>query len=632
MVGPPAIRQSEEDVFGLRPKYLRHNLWTPDSDPKLTAAAWTLTARPLPRPPPAELDNISACLTLENRPDLFKIVTPIHVPVFRRLTLSHPNRPFVESVMQGLTDGFWPWANTVQEGYPVTHDESRPLCLTPEKEEFLQRQIQHERDLDRLSSSFGTDLLPGMYCMPHYVVPKPHSTDWRLVNDLSAGSFSLNSMVDRQFITGYPLDNLSHLGELLIKRLKDKPDAKFVVWKSDISEAYRICPMHQLWQLKQVVRFQGDLSVDRVNMFGGTSSGAIFIAVNSLAAWVARFERLIEDLIYVDDSFGVEECGELVLYSPYNQHFPTQQARLLELWDEIGIPHKLKKQTFGSRLTVLGIEVDADSLTFALPEESKDRLSKELSDWSKKGVRKKVKEWQQLAGWINWAFNVFPLLRPSLNNIYAKIKGKGQEARVWANTAMREDLEWAKMKLDNSDGLRLLKSLTWEINEATCIAKTDACPEGFAFWYPESNQGFATTTPTETPANRIIFYEALAVLSALDDARYRFPANSRIVIFTDNSVTVSMFNSLRALPEYNCILKAAVDILISCGFQLRVLHIAGEANDVADALSRADFMRAIRLRPSLIIKPFQPFIRVDRRQLPPSLQPPRRSLLGAAPC
>lgn len=134
---------------------------------------------------------------------------------------------------------------------------------------------------------------------------------------------------------------------------------------------------------------------------------------------------------------------------------------------------------------MLGIEVDAEKLTFSLPEEAKNHLAKELSEWCKSGVRKRVREWQQLAGWINWAFNIFPLLQPSLNNIYAKLKGKEQGARVWTNTAMREDLEWAKSKLDESDGVRLFKSLAWDVHKATCVAMTDACPEGYAFWFPD---------------------------------------------------------------------------------------------------------------------------------------------------
>jgi hypothetical protein len=185
---------SEVPVLGFRPKYLHHNLWTPDSNPKLSAAEWTLTAQPLPRPPLAEFDNLPVVQTLEDHPELFKVVTPINVDVLEKLTESRPNRPFVRSILQGLREGFWPWANTCLEGYPIMHDESKPLVLSPEKEKFLNDQIRHERSLDRMSDSFGSTLLPGMYCMPHYVVPKPHSDAWRLVNDLSMGRYSLNSM------------------------------------------------------------------------------------------------------------------------------------------------------------------------------------------------------------------------------------------------------------------------------------------------------------------------------------------------------------------------------------------------------------------------------------------------------
>lgn len=518
---------------------------------------------------------------------------------------------------------------TNRDGYPLTHDESREINLSEEKKQFVLDQVKHEQDLDRVSKPFGKTLLPGMYCMPHYVVPKPHSSAWRLVNDLSAGAFSLNSMVDHQYVTGYPLDNLSHFGELLLRKRKEKPGVNFVAWKSDVSEAYRLCPMHELWQLKQVVRVEGELVVDRVDMFGGSGSGPIFISVNSLVGWVAVVQREIDDLEYVDDSFGVEEEGNCVLYSPYNVEYPAQQVRLLELWDEVGIPHKQKKQVFGTQLMILGIEVDTKDLKFTLPGEARDRLLKELDEWCKSGVRRKAKEWQQLAGWVNWSLNVYPLLRPALNNIYDKLRGKGQEARIWANNAIREDLCWAKQRVNESDGVRLLKSLSWDIGTATCVAMTDACPRGFAFWYQRLNIGFATLTPDQTPSNQITFYECLAVLSVLEDARSRFPSESRVVVYTDNFSTVAMFNSLRALPEYNCILKVAVDILMATKFSLRVFHIAGESNDVADALSRGDFMRALQIQPALTIKAFEPYHRIDRRQSPPYLRPPRNSL-GAA--
>jgi hypothetical protein len=66
-------------------------------------------------------------------------------------------------------------------------------------------------------------------------------------------------------------------------------------------------------------------------------------------------------------------------YVPYNQSYPLQQTRLLKLWDKLGIPHKLKKQVFGSRLAILGIDVDVDNMTFTLSAESRTHLLEELS-------------------------------------------------------------------------------------------------------------------------------------------------------------------------------------------------------------------------------------------------------------
>jgi len=211
---------------------------------------------------------------------------------------------------------------------------------------------------------------------------------------------------------------------------------------------------------------------------------------------------------------------------------------------------------------VLGIEVNANKLLFMLPKESKEQLERELEEWCQKGIRKRVKEWQQLAGWINWSFNVFPLLQLALNNIYSNLRGKAQDAKVWANMAMKEDLLWARERMKQSDGILVLRSLSWEINEAMCVLKTDACPEGFAYWYLSSKEGFVTPTPAGMQASSIIFYEAMVVLSALHDAHGILPSHSKIVRYTDNFTTVAMFDSLQALPEYNCIIKVAVNILL----------------------------------------------------------------------
>jgi len=60
----------------------------------------------LPRPPPSELQNLTAIQTIQGHPELFKIICNINVKKLEELLVDHPNQPFVQSVITGLTEGF----------------------------------------------------------------------------------------------------------------------------------------------------------------------------------------------------------------------------------------------------------------------------------------------------------------------------------------------------------------------------------------------------------------------------------------------------------------------------------------------------------------------------------------------
>jgi hypothetical protein len=446
---------AQHEIYGLQPKYLRHNLWqdTPSLSP--TTAEWSETARPLPRPPFKEISNPIALKTITDNPTLFQVQTPIKINVFQSLLKHHPNPDFVDSVCMGLREGFWPWADTLRDSFPTTHDESRPTPTNVEHATFLRDQCSNERSKGRFSSSFGPDLLPGMYSMPIHAVPKPHSTDLRLVTDHSAGPYSLNNMIDHSQVTGFPLDNVLHLGKMLLDVRRSIGNVPLTLWKSDIAEAYRLLPMSPFWQLKQVVTVDGQHFVDRNLAFGSSGSPGIFISFNSLVAWIAKNVKGINYISnYVDDSSGCNLHGDVTHYTPYNVDLPTHQACLLQLWDDLGIPHKPHKQVSGSPLTIIGIQVDPNYMTLTLSDTARTLLIDELRLWTAKPSKTssgslKLKHWQRVAGWFNWALNVYPLLRPALNNVYAKIGGKeNREQRVYINNAIRDDLSWAINHLD----------------------------------------------------------------------------------------------------------------------------------------------------------------------------------------
>jgi hypothetical protein len=390
-----ARNRTYQQTLGSRPKYLRYNLWNTDTSPTPTIAEWSETALPLPRPPLSETLNPVALETIANNPSLFRIVTPINVSRFEELLSDHPNPLFVASVCTGLREGFWPWADTLKDGYPSSFDGARPTPSDSHKADFIREQRDVEIGKERFSSTFGHDLLPGMYSMPAHAVPKPNSTDLRMVTDHSAGPYSLNSMIDHDKVTGFPLDNMTHMGEMLISHFhRSHGSHELVVWKSDIAEAHRLMPLHPLWQLKQVNTVDGWRYVDRNATFGSSSSAAIFISFNSLVAWIAKNKRGIKHLAtYADDSSGFDEKDDFLLYEPYSTSFPHHQTLLLRLWDELSIPHKSKKQVFGAVIPIIGIDVDPNAMTLTLSREKRVDLCDALYSWAIKPTNGTGNRW-----------------------------------------------------------------------------------------------------------------------------------------------------------------------------------------------------------------------------------------------
>jgi len=158
--------------------------------------------------------------------------------------------------------------------------------------------------------------------------------------------------------------------------------------------------MHPLWQIKQIITIDGEHDVDHNNCFGGRGSPGIYISFNSLVTWIAQKVELIEDLwTYMDDSFGIDKKDNLVWYHRCERHMPRNQVKLLSLWDELGIPHQPHKQIFGLTLTITGIYVNPNSLTFTLPKQALNKLLQEIEDftiWSEKkhGASWTLQKWQ----------------------------------------------------------------------------------------------------------------------------------------------------------------------------------------------------------------------------------------------
>jgi hypothetical protein len=106
-----------------------------------------------------------------------------------------------------------------------------------------------------------------------------------------------------------------------------------------------------------------------------------------------------------------------------------------------------------------------------------------------------------------------------------------------------------------------------------------------------------------------IFYnEAMAILAALKWAASLTPTPKRLAIHTDSTSSFSIFNTLHVLELYNPIIMEAVKIPLQHNIELRVFHIEGKKNVVADALSRRSLNLARSLVPGLSIRFFTPLL------------------------
>ncbi|KAG2146385.1 uncharacterized protein EDB93DRAFT_1066161, partial [Suillus bovinus] len=125
-------------------------------------------------------------------------------------------------------------------------------------------------------------------------------------------------------------------------------------------------------------------------------------------------------------------------------------------------------------------------------------------------------------------------------------------------------------------------------------------------WFPDENFACQCHLPSNQPCDTIFFTEALAVCSAIHSVVNMDEPPAKMLIYTDNSNTVTMFDSLRAKPAHNSLLLSAVDVLLKYGVDLQVEHIPGQQNIIADALSHFHNELVKDLIPTAQIFDFEP--------------------------
>ncbi|KAF8811692.1 hypothetical protein BYT27DRAFT_7088903, partial [Phlegmacium glaucopus] len=194
-------------------------------------------------------------------------------------------------------------------------------------------------------------------------------------------------------------------------------------------------------------------------------------------------------------------------YPPYQKYMPTKQAHLLWLFDDLGIPHEEHKQVSGAPLLIIGFSVDPNLMTITMPSDAKTDLVVAIHTFANLRQHRSLRDFQcLLAGWVNWALNVFPLLRPGLSSVYEKMRhGSHPFQKLSINNTICSELSWLASHIENSDGVHIIESREWTRSEAHDTFLCDACLTGMGYWSPKTCEGFSCAI-SPSSQNGIFFF------------------------------------------------------------------------------------------------------------------------------
>ena len=107
---------------------------------------------------------------------------------------------------------------------------------------------------------------------------------------------------------------------------------------------------------------------------------------------------------------------------------PRDQVRFLSLLNKVGLLHENKKQVHGKQLKIIELLVDTETLSILMSTEAKEKLVRSICDFMLNTPNNKCQQmlwtWLRTLGYANWALNMFPILKPTLNSSHDKVSGK----------------------------------------------------------------------------------------------------------------------------------------------------------------------------------------------------------------
>ncbi|XP_071138811.1 uncharacterized protein [Mytilus edulis] len=520
--------------------------------------------------------------------------TPINVDKLAWQLQRHPDRYFVNSLINVLRKGFFTGVSSLPEKVL----ECKNLLSTTKCPDDVSGLVKSELDNNFVIGPFTKASFDIYRVSPVGIVEGKYSKKKRLILDLSAlhnsdEHSSVNDLINKEDFS------LSYIKiDDAIKIIKEYGFASRCC-KLDVYNAFKLIPIHpSLWHLygfkwENMYYFYTRLA------FGCRSSPKIFDNLSIAMCWILHNNYGINTVLHLLDDF-------LTIDRPSENADATMKI-LVSLFASLEISIA-KHKTLGpvTCIEYLGIILDTIRMEARLPEDKLCRIKEyPLFFLNRKTCTKR--DVFSLLGHLNFAMRVIIPGRSFISyllNIAHSVKELHHH--VTLNSSCRNDLSLWHRFLDQWNGISFFIDDNI-VNASDFDLYTDAASTvGFGGYF--KNRWFQALWPVEmklyTELSLSMAYMELypIVIAAIiwgDEW-----SGKRILFYCDNMATVLIIKKGRAKSlEIVRLIRLLTWCSAKYNFIIHATHVAGKCNTIADALSRFQMDHFCQLCPTALVEP-----------------------------
>ena len=498
-------------------------------------------------------------------------VSPLQLDHFQMELHHHPDKSAVAYVISGIRDGF-------RVGFDPSlvslKSASSNMRSSLEHPSVIDSYLQNEVSFGRVAGPFPEPPFPSLHISRFGVIPKNNQPGkWRLILDLSSPEgHSVNDGIPKPpFAVQYVsvdafIDGIMTLGR-----------GTLLMAKFDVASAYRNVAIHPDDCPLLGMQWRGQYFVDLVLPFGLRSAPFIFTAIADLVEWILVHNYHVTFLRhYLDDFLTLGPPSSLVCHN--------NLQTCVRLCQQLGLPlHPDKLEGPATRLTILGIELDSETLQARLPAKKRDRIVTLLDEWAAKRFCKRC-ELESLISHLHHACKVAPQGRTFLRRMINLLSAfRREDHPIRLNQEFRRDLTWWRELFQTWDGLCFFCMPTWAPLPDFQVSSDAAGSLGYGAIF--KSHWFSGAWSAAQSSLSIAYKELYPIVVA---AYLWGPqwVSQRVEFLCDNESVVAVLksgtsrdNSLMVLLRYLTMLA------IRHSFSFTASSVPGRDNPVADALS-----------------------------------------------